>query len=152
LGRVDSASRIGRTLDRRGLLTAMTKYSPEERAAILAAGRAAIADAEATLAKPRPEIAWPPVEDRVAKWKREADEQAARFARERAALIDSETSQLAHDKLAGGMITAERQFILQLLAELVAELRHEFELRRSALSWRRPWRSSHRRAAGRFRR
>jgi hypothetical protein len=53
------------------------RYSEEQKAAI----RAAIEAAEATLATPRPEVQWPPAEDRVARWRREADEKAALIAR-----------------------------------------------------------------------
>ena len=99
------------------------RYTNEQRAAILAAGRDAIERAEASINAPRPAAAdWPPMEDRVARWKREADEQTARFARERAMpqpLTDWEGAQLAH------AIAAQRQSNKKLLAHLVAELRSE---------------------------
>jgi hypothetical protein len=98
-------------------------YSNEQKAAILAAGRKALADAEASLNDGYVPVQWPPVEDRVAKWKREADEQAARFARERAAgfpLTEWEQQHLAIT------LAQQKDFNRKLLAHVVADLREEY--------------------------
>ena len=107
-------------------MTAMTAYSNEQRLEIMARAREAIESAEATLNAPRPEIE-PPVETRAQKWKREADEQAARFAAERAKsdpLTEWEAAQLEH-RLAG-LVGEQKELVLQIVAGCIAELRHEF--------------------------
>ena len=116
------------------MVIAMTTYSNEERAAILARAREALEAAEASLAAPRTEIE-PPVETRSEKWRREADEQSARFARERAQperLTEWEAAQFQRDKLSG-MIEQQKDFMLRLLAEVVAEVRAEFDQQVAAL-------------------
>jgi hypothetical protein len=104
---------------------AMSRYSIEERAAILAAGREAIERAEAALNAPRAHYE-PPVEDRLQKWKREAREQEERFARERAEpwpLTEYEAAQQQRDELTRTrMVDEERNFTKRLLASVVAEL------------------------------
>jgi hypothetical protein len=114
----------------------MRKHSPEDRAQIIEAARAAIEGADSVLAKPRPQAPWPAVEDKLAKWKREADEQERRFAAERAAprpLTDYEAAQLQRAELAG-LVDAQKQLVFGVLAELVAELRHDFEQKVAALA------------------
>jgi hypothetical protein len=108
----------------------VTRYSPEQRAEIYAAAEAAIEAAQAAIDAPRAELpSWPPVEDRVAKWKREAAEQEQRFARERAEpwpLTEYEQAQQQRDELTRTrMIDEERDFTKRLLAGVVAELRAE---------------------------
>jgi PAS domain-containing protein len=65
----------------------MSKFSPEEAARILADAYAHLTPRDHAVPTdlPAEEVAYepPPAEDRVAKWKREADEQEERFARER---------------------------------------------------------------------
>jgi hypothetical protein len=82
----------------------MSKYSDEERDHIREQARAAIADADAVLDKPRPELAeWPPCESRSQKYRREAREQEERFAAERAKsepLTEWQAANLEH-RLAG---------------------------------------------------
>jgi hypothetical protein len=112
----------------------VSKYTDEDRARIFEAAREAIEAAEAALDAPRPEIE-PPVEDRVAKWKREADEQAERFARERAEsqpLTEWEAAQFERDRLSG-MVEEQKRFLLEVLAEVVAEVRGEFDQKVEAL-------------------
>lgn len=107
----------------------MSSYSPEERRRIFEAAHAALESAQASLDAPRPEAVEPPVEDRVARWRREADEQSARFARERAApeqLTEWEAAQLQRDTLSA-MVEEQKEFFLRLLAEVVAEVRAEFD-------------------------
>jgi hypothetical protein len=111
----------------------MSKYSDEDRARIFEAAREALESAEAALAEPRPEIE-PPVEDRAAKWRREAREQEERFARERAAgwpLTEYESSRI--DQLSGQLVE-QREFFLRLLPEIVAELQYQFEQKIAELS------------------
>ena len=113
----------------------MTTYSPEERRRIFEAAHVALESAQASLDAPRPEAVEPPVEDRVARWRREADEQAARFARERAApqqLTEWEVAQLQRDTLSA-MVEQQKDFFLRLLAEVVAEVRAEFDQQVAAL-------------------
>lgn len=95
----------------------MSKYSPEERAEIMARAREALADAEGaemTLAAPRPETAaWPPCETRSQRWRREAAEEEQRFAAERAAsqpLTEYQAANLEHQLTArfGSEIGAKR--------------------------------------------
>jgi hypothetical protein len=113
----------------------MSKYTPEHRAAVLAAGRAAIADVEATTAldEPRPEIVLPPVEDRIAKWKREADEAALARKRAKADLAEEERQHVTDHEAQRleprlvAMVAEQRDFFLRLLPEVVAELQHRFE-------------------------
>jgi hypothetical protein len=117
------------------MVIAMSSYSPEEQRRILEAARLALEAAEQSLAEPRPEIEPPPVEDKLAKWKREANEQAERFARERAAgwpLTDYERAEFERDKLSG-MVEEQKEFFLRLLAEVVAEVRGEFDQKLAAL-------------------
>ena len=104
-----------------------SKYTDEDRAAVLAAGRQAIADAEASLAdgyvSPVP---WP-AEDRV-----------QRVARERAAervptaaphpLTEWEAARLEHRLT--GLVDEQKQLVFGVLAEIVAE----FEAKIAALS------------------
>jgi hypothetical protein len=115
-----------------------SKYTDEERAAVLAAGRQAIADADAVLDKPRPDVQWPPIEDRVAKWKREADEQAARFAAERRewTLTETEAQRLEHRLVAqiGAGLGEQKAFLLEVLANVIAEIVAEFESKIAELS------------------
>jgi len=99
-------------------VTAMSRYTDEERATVLAAGRQAIADAEASLAdgyvSPVP---WP-AEDRV-----------QRVARERAAervptaaphpLTEWEAARLEHRLT--GLVDEQKQLVFGVLAEIVAE-------------------------------
>jgi hypothetical protein len=112
----------------------VTRYTDEERAAVLAAGRAAIEAAEAALAAPRPQITLPPVEDKLTKWKREANEQEERFARERAAgwpLTDYEVRRIEHlEHRLTGLVDEQKQLVFGVLAEIVAE----FEAKIAALS------------------
>jgi hypothetical protein len=100
----------------------MSRFSDEQRAAILARGRAAIENAERTLDQPRPDFV-PPVEDRVARWKREADEQAARFVRERAAaeLVPTEYEASHFPR----MLEQQKRLFFGVLAGVVADLRAE---------------------------
>jgi hypothetical protein len=86
---------------------------------------------EASLKSPRPEIAasWPPVEDQLQKWKRKANEQEERFARERAAAglltADAEAAARVEARLEqrlAGLVEQQRQFVLDVLAGVVAEL------------------------------
>jgi hypothetical protein len=103
------------------------KYSDEERAAIFARAREVIEAASATLAKPRPHIA-ERVESRSERWRREADEQAARIAAERAKsepLTEWEAAQLEHRLT--GLVGEQKEFVLQIVAGCIAELRHEFD-------------------------
>lgn len=64
-----------------------------------------------------------PVEDRVAKWKREADEQEARFAEARAKRArPAEPAPVVDIDLRIATVVAdERQYILDLMAEIIAE-------------------------------
>ena len=81
--------------------------------------------AERTLAKPRPQIE-PPVEDKLAKWKREANEQAARIAAARAAeqpLTEYEAQKLEH-RLAG-LVGEQKELLLGVLAHALAGMRDE---------------------------
>lgn len=117
----------------------MSKYSPEQKAAILAAGRQALADAEATLDKPRPETAasWPPVEDKLAKWKREADEQAASLAAARAeSLTEWEASRLERrlEQRLDDLVGEQKDLILEIVAGVVAELQDQFAERLDKLA------------------
>jgi hypothetical protein len=101
------------------------QYTDEDRARIFAAAREALEAAERTLDAPRPEVAELPVEDNLAKWKREAREQEERFARERAEpqpLTEWEAAQLQRDQLAG-TVEEQKRFIFDVLAEVAAELR-----------------------------
>ena len=106
----------------------MSMYTDEEKTAILAAGRQALADAEAVLAKPRPEAAdWPPVEDRLSRWRRLAAEKDRRFAEERTAprpLTDWEAARLQHDELTR-MVDEQKGMMLQILAHSLAAVRDE---------------------------
>jgi hypothetical protein len=98
-------------------------YSPQQKAALLAAGRQAIADAEATLAAPRPEIAWPVVPDKLTAWRKQVEEQEQRFARERAQpwpLTDYEQQSFAQ------AVAQQKDFNRKLLAHVVAGLREEY--------------------------
>jgi hypothetical protein len=103
----------------------VTRYTDEDRARIFEAAREALEAAEATLAAPRPEIE-PPCETRAQKWKREADEQAARFAAERRQsdpLTEFEASQLEH-RLAG-LVEHEKRLVLDVMAHSLAAVRDE---------------------------
>lgn len=114
----------------------MVTYSDEDRAQILEAARAALEATDATLATPRPELALPPAEDKLERWRREAREQEERSARERAApraLTDWEAAQLQRNELAA-MVDEQKDFFLRLLAELTAEIRHEFDQKVAALA------------------
>lgn len=101
----------------------MGRFTDEERAAILAAGRQAIADAEATLAdgyvSPVP---WP-AEDRV---QRVARERAAERVPTAAAepLTEWQAANLEH-RLAG-LVEQDKRLVLDVVAGVVAELRSEF--------------------------
>ena len=101
------------------------RYSEEQKAAI----RAALEAAERTLAEPGPEAAdWPPCETRSQKWRREADEQAARFAAERAAaqpLSDYEAARL--EARLAAQIGAELGEHRGLLADSLAAVREVIE-------------------------
>jgi hypothetical protein len=105
----------------------MSRYTDEERATVLAAGRQAIADAEASLAdgyvSPVP---WP-AEDRV---QRVARERAAERVRTAAPhpLTEWEAARLEH-RLAG-LVDEQKQLVFGVLAEIVAE----FEAKIAALS------------------
>jgi CYTH domain-containing protein len=124
----------------------MSKYSDEEKAAVLARARA-------TLAEPMPERVvpnennYPPFESPSAKWRREATEEMERAEREKRAndhrtierritnavmtslqgLIDqamaSERAEI------GQAVAAERAHMMELLPELLAKMRAE--IRRS---------------------
>jgi hypothetical protein len=101
------------------------RYSPEQKEMI----RRAIEAADATLAKPRPQIE-PRVESRSERWRREADEQAARIAAARAEPWPLTEYEIAERERAARQVNAveqQKEFFLQLLAELVAELRGEFD-------------------------
>jgi hypothetical protein len=106
-------------------------YSPEERAAILAAGRQALADADATLARQRPAIGEPPAEeDKLARWKREANEQEQKFARERAAsqpLTEFEASRLEvrMAALIDTELGQQKELLLAVMAHSLAAIRDE---------------------------
>jgi hypothetical protein len=104
----------------------MTTYSNEDRARILEAARVALEAAQASLDAPRAEIE-PHIESRSERWRREAAEQEQRFAQERRewSLTETEAQRLEH-RLAG-LVGEQKEFFLQLLAELTAELRHEFD-------------------------
>lgn len=121
--------------------------SDEERAAILTQAREAVEAAEATLARPRPELQqWPPGETRSQHWQREANEEAARAAAERAAqtLTESEARRLAQ-KLEG-RVEQQKQFLFDVLAGVIAEVRREFEHNLSGqgkASYRGPISSTH---------
>ena len=104
----------------------MSRYSPEDRERILAAGRQAISDAETVLNTPRPAAAdWPPVEDRVARFRREAREQAEAFAQERRSttLAETEAARLEH-RLAG-LVEQEKRLVLDVIAHALAAVRDE---------------------------
>lgn len=101
------------------------RYTEEQKAAI----RRAIEAADAVLAKPRPQLA-ERVESRSERWRREADEQAARIAASRAEPWPLTEYEIAERERAARQVNAveqQKEFFLQLLAELVAELRGEFE-------------------------
>lgn len=87
----------------------MSKFSDEERARIIAE--------------------CPPPEDKLAKWRREADEQEARHAKEREeASRAAQRNVVPLDELEGRIaaaVAAERDFQHQLLAHVVARLRDE---------------------------
>ena len=108
-------------------------FSDEDRAAILEAAREAIEAAQAALDAPRAEIEPPPVEDRVARWRREADEQAARFAAERAKPWPLTEYEVAERERAAAQVNAveyqlaeQKRFILDVVAHVVAELQDQF--------------------------
>ena len=65
-----------------------------------------------------------PVEDRVDKWRREADEQEARFARQRRAeqRRRAEPASVDVDLHIAEAIADERQHVLAVIAETIAEL------------------------------
>jgi hypothetical protein len=115
----------------------MTRYTHEDREQIRDAARQAIEDAEHTLDQPRPDFVPPvEVEDRVAKWRREANEQAERFACARAEpspLTEWEMAQAQRDQLSG-MVEEQKRFQLDVLAEVIAEVRHEFNLKIAELN------------------
>jgi hypothetical protein len=107
------------------MVIAMSSYSPEEQRRILEAARIALEAAEQSLAAPRAEIE-PHVESRSERWRREADEQAARFAAERRAsepLTDYQAANLEH-RLAG-LVEQEKRFVLDVVGEALGEMRAE---------------------------
>jgi hypothetical protein len=108
-------------------------YSNEDRARILEAARVALEAAQASLDEPRPQIE-PPCETRSQRWERETREREQKFAQERReeTLTEWEAQRLEH-RLAG-LVGEQKEFFLQLLAELTAELRHEFEQKVGELS------------------
>jgi hypothetical protein len=108
----------------------MSSYSPEQKAEMMARAREALEGADQTLAKPRTDAPWPPVETRSQRWDREAREREQQFAAERAALrplTDWEAAQSQRDELAG-MIAEQKELFLGVLAEIVAHLRSESDL------------------------
>jgi DNA anti-recombination protein RmuC len=125
--RLDLATGHGRIAHRRGLVIAM---SIENRAAILARAREALDAADLTLAKPRPEGAeLPPCESRSERWRREARQQEERFAAERreqqTSLTESEAQRI--EQRLTGVVEQQKQFVFDVLAEVVATLRAEYE-------------------------
>jgi hypothetical protein len=100
----------------------MSKFTHADRERIREAARQAIENAEASIDAPRPDFV-PPGEDRVARWRREADAQTARFARERAAAemvpTEYEAAQLPY------MFEQQKGLFFGVLAGIVADMRRE---------------------------
>ena len=91
----------------------MSRYSPEDRERILAAGRQAISDAE-TVYKPRPATAdWPPCEDRVARFRREAREQAEALPRSGVQQLSPKRKPRGLSALDGQIGEQEKRFVLE---------------------------------------
>lgn len=123
-------------------MTAMSRYSSEERRRIIDETNAALARGEADdqrrgeaeyLQDMRPsedvlaEAMSAPVEDRVANWRREAEEQEQRFARQRRAErrrsaehVPSRSAEI--DLRISSAIADERRFMIEVIGEAVAEL------------------------------
>jgi hypothetical protein len=105
----------------------MSKYSPEDRARIFAEAHAALAAAEATLNAPRPEVAWPPPsEDRVQRVARERA--TAQIAERREWSLTEYEAQKLEARMVeriGAGLGEQKDFFLQLLAELTAHLQRE---------------------------
>jgi hypothetical protein len=116
----------------------MSRYSDEQREAIIEASRAALERADATR-----EAAAPPepvVEDRLTRWRREADQQEARFRLERRAVLRREVEHetaapvapidwnTLDDRINAAVAAAvdgERERTSQMLARVIAEIRAE---------------------------
>jgi hypothetical protein len=113
---------------------AMSKFSSEERMRIISETRDTLARSEAEHEPPPMLVDEPhedvlaqalsiPVEDRVAKWQREADEQTARFARQRRA-EQRRNAEPAPDLelLIAESVASERAYLIEVLAETIVEL------------------------------
>ena len=113
----------------------MSRYSPEERAAIVARTAATLQRGEADHEQPSApmhdlpredmlaEALQQPVEDRVANRRREAEEQEQRFARERRRRErGAQPAPVNWDLRISEAVASERLFMTQVLAEAFAEL------------------------------
>ncbi|OCK55551.1 hypothetical protein [Bradyrhizobium sp. LMTR 3] len=117
------------------MVNAMSKYNDEERKRIIAETYATLQRGAADHEEPSPVPDLPPedvlaealarpLEDRVERWRREADEQTARFARfaRERRRQERRPVPINWDVKIAEAIAEERGFLLEVLAETVAEL------------------------------
>src|SRR5262245_25730438 len=110
----------------------MSKYTPEQTAASARESERLLKPPQPAAPRPEPvrEVSLPPFEDEVERWKREADEQEARFAAERA----EQQRQEAHAARANW--SAWNEYVDGRIAAALAERQHEIvELARGTVEF-----------------
>jgi hypothetical protein len=122
-----------------GVVTRMSRYSDDEKAAVRRRSRELLAwEPREPAAEERAAIDFPPLEDPVERWRREADEATARRAslqaeqrgrereeREAAMARSKAESDADWNAWAQGHIERERAFMTDVVGEALAEVRKE---------------------------